>query len=111
MFVLVTAAPGGPRAELRDAGDLKRLHVEFRAVDDEAGAAALAAGGFGTVADGHAWLDIGALRSAGEDTADWRDQFAAMVGYARSRGWTDAAGERLRAHIERTGPQVAEDRT
>jgi hypothetical protein len=102
MFVLVSAADGGPRAELREAGDLKRLHVEFRQVDDAAGAAALAAGGFGTVADGHAWLDIGALRRAGEDTEDWPGQFEAMVGYARHKGWTDAAGERLRAHIERT---------
>ena len=104
MFVLVSSTAAGPRAEVRDAGNLRQLHVEFRQVDDEAGASALAEAAFGAVADdGHAWLEITALRQAGEDSQNWRDQFEAMLGYARRNDWVDAAGERVRAHIVRTG--------
>jgi hypothetical protein len=102
MFVLVTRTAAGPRAEVRDAGNLRQLHVEFRQVDDEAGVSALAGAGLGGIADDHAWLDIAALRQAGEDTQDWRDQFEAMLGYARRNDWMDATGERVRAHIVRT---------
>jgi hypothetical protein len=105
MFVLVSRTAAGPRAEVRDAGNLRQLHVEFRQVDDQVGASVLAEAGLGDVADDHAWLDIARLRQAGEDTQDWRDQFEAMLGYARRNDWVDARGERVRAHIVRTGEE------
>jgi hypothetical protein len=102
MFVLVSETAAGPCAGVRDVGNLRQLHVEFRQVDDAAGASALAEAGLGGVADDHAWLDIAALRQAGGDTERWRDQFEAMLGYARRNDWVDATGERVRAHIVRT---------
>ena len=102
MFVLVSRTAAGLRAEVCDAGNLRQLHVEFRQVDDEAGASARAGAGLGDFADGHAWLDIAALRRAGDGTQEWRDQFDAMLGYARRNDWMDATGERVRAHIVRT---------
>jgi hypothetical protein len=102
MFVLVSAAAGRPLVEFQDVGNLRQLHVEFRQVDDSTAAAALAAGGFGAVEGGHAWLEIGALRGGGSGSADWQDGFEAMLGYARRNGWVDQAGTRVRAHIVRT---------
>jgi hypothetical protein len=105
VFVLVSVSAAGPQAEVCDVGNLRQLHVEFRQVDDETGASALAGARLGHVAGDHAWLDIVALRQAGansDDSQDWRDQFEAMLGYARRNDWVDAAGERVRAHIVRT---------
>lgn len=109
MFVLVTAG-GGSQATVQDAGNLKQLHVEFRGVSDAAGSVALTAAGLGSADADHAWLDVSALRAAGEDSmraadggdAGWVAQFDAMVAYAASNGWTDADGSRVRAHIVRT---------
>lgn len=103
MFVLVSPEAGLPRAEVRDPQDLKQLHVEFRGVDDAPAGDAIEAAGLGTVQGGHAWLDISALRAAGSG-GDRAGEFEAMIGYARSKGWVDAAGTRVRAHIVRTGP-------
>lgn len=53
--------------------------------------------------DGNAFLAIDAVRRlAGERAQDpeWRDSFAAMVEYARSKGWVDEAGEAIQAHCE-----------
>lgn len=102
MFVLVSAVAGRPLAELHDVRNLKQLHVEFRQVDDSAAATALAASGFGALEDDRAWLEIRALREAGDGSSDWQDGFEAMLGYARRSGWVDQAGTRVRAHIVRT---------
>ena len=106
MFVLVSPDSGHPdakaRAEVTDVQNLNQLHVEFHAVGDSAAADALAAAGLGAVEDGHAWLDIGALRAAGEHAGAWNDRFEAMLRYARRNDWVDAGGTRVRAHIVRT---------
>ncbi|MEB8340213.1 flavin reductase family protein [Streptomyces endophyticus] len=66
-------------------------------------AQALALTGLGKVgADGHAYLEVEALRQlSGEHAADpeWQAGFDAMIGYARAGGWL-AAGPSLRAHCE-----------
>jgi hypothetical protein len=56
-------------------------------------------------ADGeHVFVAPDTVRALAGDAAnpDWHERFAAMVGYAGSRGWLDDAG-RIRAHVERTG--------
>jgi hypothetical protein len=100
MFVLVTPGSGGKRPQFMDMQNLNQLHVEFRGVADAPAGRALAEAGIGTVEDGHVWLQIGALRSAG-DGGDWNDRFDAMLRYAQRNGWVDAAGSRVRAHIVR----------
>jgi hypothetical protein len=101
VFVLVSADSGRILAEVRDAQNLNQLHVEFRQVEDSLAGDVLAAAGLGTVEDGYAWLDIGALRAAGKDDGDWSDRFEAMLRYARRNDWVDAEGTRVRAHIVR----------
>jgi hypothetical protein len=103
MFVLVSpGAQSGARSAVHDPLDLKQLRVEFRDVSDEAAAAALAAAGLGDVDGDHVWLEVSALRAAGDGTGDWGTQFDAMLGYAQHQGWTDAELTRVRAHIVRT---------
>ena len=49
----------------------------------------------------HSWVDPGdltELAGRGGD-AQWHQNLAAMIGYARSKGWTDDTG-RIRAHVE-----------
>lgn len=90
MVIRVTA--GG--ATVEDVQNLRQLHVELSGVDD---ATAVADAGLGTPDGDHVWLEIPALRAAGEDTDAWRASFDDMIAYARSLGWVE--GTRVRAHI------------
>lgn len=92
MFIRV--APGGPTVE--DVQNLRQLHVELAGVDD---ATAVEDAGLGTPEGDHVWLEIPALRAAGEDTDAWRTSFDGMIAYARGKGWVE--GTRVRAHIVR----------
>lgn len=50
----------------------------------------------------HLWLDpqdIVALVGELSSNPEWSQQFAGMIGYAESKGWTNEAGA-VRAHIE-----------
>ncbi|MCV7356647.1 hypothetical protein [Mycolicibacterium fluoranthenivorans] len=49
----------------------------------------------------HSWVDpadLSELAGRGGD-AEWQQKLAAMIDFARSKGWTDESG-RIRAHIE-----------
>ena len=82
--------------------DLTRLHVAVTGSDDAQVDAALRAGGLGYLQDGHAWLSVAALRGQGAAaSADWSQRFDAMIDYAVGKGWADADGSHVRAHIER----------
>jgi hypothetical protein len=82
-----------------DVDDLKDLRVVTNALSERDLDDALTAHRMGRVSDGYAWLDVDALRRSGPDTAAWRDDFAAMIDFAVSKGWTDAGS--VRAHIDR----------
>lgn len=51
----------------------------------------------------HVWVDVAALRERGiaevEDPT-YPERFDAMIAYATRKGWLDAEGTRVRAHIE-----------
>lgn len=84
---------------LEDADDLKHFHLAGVAPADPG---ALRAAGIELDDDlGHGWVEPDAVRRlAGPDVdAEWSAAFGDMVGYAASKGWTDASG-RLRAHTE-----------
>jgi len=51
---------------------------------------------------GHVWLAIERLHALGatHGAADWRKGCDAMIEYARSKGWVDASGRFVRAHLE-----------
>jgi hypothetical protein len=65
----------------------------------------VAAAGIGELdPDGnHVRVDVQAVRAmaAGRVSPDWDGDFTAMLTYARSKGWLDASGSRVRAHIQR----------
>jgi hypothetical protein len=105
VYVLVTADDStdmAARATVADAANLRQLHAEFRGVDDPTAGAALAAAGLGTVDGDHAWLPVAELRAAGGGSASWLTDFDAMVKYAAGKGWSNADGSALRAHIIRS---------
>lgn len=50
----------------------------------------------------HVWIDIAVARTIGAQATDdeWPGKFDGMIAYAASKGWTDAAGTHVRAHVE-----------
>lgn len=98
MIVVVDGASRHVR--LDDADDLKALSVRFDACEPDDAAAIL--GALGAVDGEHVWLDIAGLLSLSPRAAEeqWRADFDNTMAYARSKGWVDEAGERVRAHID-----------
>ncbi|MFZ8999646.1 MAG: hypothetical protein ACO225_05440 [Ilumatobacteraceae bacterium] len=52
--------------------------------------------------DEHVWLDVAEARATIVDAGRDAAAFDSMIGYAASKGWLDAAGTHVRAHVERT---------
>jgi len=50
----------------------------------------------------HVWLDVAEARATIVDAGRDAAAFDSMIGYAASKGWLDAAGTHVRAHVERT---------
>jgi hypothetical protein len=73
--------------------------------DVEPGPAALAEGGVIGFGD-HAWVRTDALRRLAGPVATpkWEEGFAAMIDYARTRGWFDDEHGAIRGHVERRAP-------
>ena len=95
----------GGQTVVRDADDLKRLHVLATAALDVD--LALRESGLGSQeSGGRVLLDIARLRAAALGNAsdpDWPASWDAMVAYAASKGWLADDGAALVAHVERTG--------
>ena len=53
----------------------------------------------------HAWIPADVVRglAGSAATKEWGESFAAMVEFARSRGWLDEELAAIRAHVERPG--------
>jgi hypothetical protein len=53
--------------------------------------------------DEYAWVSISELERLAGDVAtpEWRASFAAMIEYARSKGWVDDDLGAVRGHVER----------
>jgi len=88
-------------ARLVDPEDLTGFAVVLDG-DEDASPEALAAGGVLGLGD-HAWVRTEALRRLAGPVAtpEWEDAFAAMLDYARSRGWVDDEHGAVRGHVER----------
>lgn len=87
---------------VEEADDCARLNVETLLEGAELDAA-LRAEGLGSLAADGADLEVDALhaRAAAQAGApDWESRWAAMLEYARGRGWVSADGRTVRAHVE-----------
>jgi hypothetical protein len=92
-----------------EAENLKSLSVELQGCSPEQASALLGDRELGRVEDGHAWLRIGALRAIARPprSCTWDERFQRAMAYAQRSGWTDPAGDVVRAHIE-ASPRTAE---
>ena len=92
---------GADSARLVDPEDLTGFAVVLEG-DEDPSPEALAAGGVLGLGD-HAWVRTDALRRLAGPiaTPEWEDAFAAMLDYARSRGWVDDEHGAVRGHVER----------
>jgi hypothetical protein len=99
--MLIRVVPGQQRAEVQQAGDLKRFSVvvvgDASEEELERALAPLAR----LESRANAWVSIARLRAAcgRDDDAAWSRAFDEMVGFAASRGWVDETGTALRAHM------------
>jgi hypothetical protein len=59
----------------------------------------------GVVEGDHVWVDVDVVRRLAlfSTAQGWDADFAGMVDYARTKGWLDDDGGRIRAHIEWPG--------
>ena len=102
MYVRITA----DGADLVEPENVRAFHAVVPAdLTSEALQAGVADAGLGELLpDGeHLMVRVAAIRrlAAGRVPSTWEDDLAGMLGYAASKGWTDEAGEAVRAHIER----------
>jgi hypothetical protein len=87
---------------LRDPADFTGFHVAVAGgtLDDDRLPTVLAA--HGRLDGEHAWITTEAVVELAGDAVDdaWRDGFAAMVAYARDKGFLSEDGTAIRAHLE-----------
>jgi hypothetical protein len=101
--VIVSVDLASPDVALEDAGDCTRFHVVARGAPDMVRLGAVLAGAsVGRTEGDDAFIEIAAVRAlaAGRVEAGWDTDFAAMVDYARTKGWLDGSGEAIQAHVE-----------
>jgi hypothetical protein len=98
MKIIVDGVSGAVTAE--DANNLNALSVVLRSADADLANKILDS--CGRVDGAHAWLDIEALRFFAPlpRSCSWDERFTKAMAYAESKGWTDATGKFVRAHIE-----------
>jgi hypothetical protein len=95
-MIILLRGDAAPR--LTDADRLDRLHAEC---DTELGLVQFDE--FVRPADdGHVWIDVEWLRTAGQAQVgdpDFTSKFDGMIAYAAGKGWLDDSGTAVRAHI------------
>jgi hypothetical protein len=106
VFVLIDVGPHPPAVSLEEPEDTRRFHVEVRGGAGPADLAlvfgALVDAAAGRLDGEDAWITIDALRrlAAGRVSPSWDADLAAMVDFARGRGWVDDTTHAIRAHVE-----------
>lgn len=103
MFVQVDLRSTPPIVSLEEPADTQQFHVAVVG----GSAAGLVYGALVDAAAGRlegedAWIGVDAVRRmvSGRVGPKWDGDFAAMLDYARTKGWFDEAGHAIRAHVE-----------
>lgn len=107
MRVLITLSATPAKAVLEAPSDCKKFHVVAQGGDVAALADALVSTGAGRMAGEDVAVDVGWVRAqaTGRVGPEWDADFAAMLGYAESKGWmigdvAGGAGGAIQAHVE-----------
>jgi hypothetical protein len=103
LYVDVTTGPAA--VALSDEEDLTRFSVRVpEGTPAESIAGSLQAAGAGRLDGVQAAINADWLREHTADRpAQWQGDFDKMLAYAASKGWMDAAGTVVKAHIEIVG--------
>jgi hypothetical protein len=100
MIVRVDVASGS--AVLDEPENCRAFHVAASGGDPAAVAAALGLAGSaeGAPAD-HVWVGVDWVRAqaAGRVPESWNGEFEGMLAYASTKGWLNADGSSIQAHI------------
>lgn len=107
MVINVDLERADPAVTLQDPEDCKKFHVEARGGDAARLGDALEREGIGRLLpSGDAAIAVAGVRrmATGRVPDGWDADFAAMLGYARRKGWLDEAGEAIQAHVEWVSP-------
>ena len=91
------------RVALEAPSDCARFHVVATGAADAARlGAVLADRAVGRTEGDDAFIEVDALRrlAAGRVGAGWETDFTAMLEYAGTKGWLDASGTAIQAHVE-----------
>jgi len=107
VIVSVDLTTTPPAIGLDQPDDCKRFHVVARVAanggaDPDRLTRVLADHAVGRLDGDDAWVQVEAVRglAAGRVGAGWENDFAAMLAFARDKGWLDASGKAIRAHVE-----------
>ena len=103
MYLRIT----GDSAQLVDPQDVKSFSVqcpESLGHDDFVDSVRRADLGEMLPDDSHLMVPVDTIHRMAADQVGpgWSDDFAKMISYAASKGWTSEDGTRVRAHIERS---------
>ena len=105
MFVRLSGPGADP--ELVDPLNCQQFHVEYGVVGARPTEVASALGTWAAGAtDAHVWVRVEAVRVAASAVSlpdSWDGEFSGMLGYARSKGWLNAQGDAIAAHVEASG--------
>ncbi len=107
VIVVVDIGAVEPSVALSEPDDCKRFHVVVRGAGDTARDTArvdaiMRSSEVGSVSGDDAVVDVAAVRRmAGPQDARWEADFAAMLEFARTKGWLTADGQGIRGHVER----------
>lgn len=99
--MIVEIAPGADAATLVAQDDFKALKVVAAPGEDETRILALLQAEAAAEA-GHLWIPAETLRRLASRSSEWDMAFAAMLAKVEPFGWYDAAGDKVKAHIERS---------
>jgi hypothetical protein len=106
LYVKVDLAPMPPVVTLEEPDDTTRFHVAVVGGSDlRLVFAALVDAAAGRLEGDDAWITVDSVRrmAAGRVGASWDGDFAAMLDYARTKGWLDDHANTIRAHVEWPG--------
>jgi hypothetical protein len=101
--VIVSVDLDSSSVVLEEPADCRRFHVS---ATGDGGTArlgeVLVACAVGRTVGADAFIDVDALRelAAGRVDDTWEGDFAAMLDFASAKGWLDATGRAVQAHVE-----------